>query len=94
MFQVQCAANEQESAYLMTELEIKTLIEQALVCQSVNISGDGNHFEAIVVSAEFEGKRPVARQQLVYATVQDKISSGELHALSLKTITPDEAAKL
>ncbi len=77
----------------MTELEIKQLIEQGIICQSVDITGDGNHFEAIVVSEAFEGKRPVARQQLVYATVQDKISSGELHALSLKTITPTEALK-
>ncbi len=75
----------------MTELEIKQLIEQGLACQSVEVTGDGNHFEALVISAQFEGKRPVARQQMVYATVQDKISSGELHALSLKTITPSEA---
>ena len=76
----------------MTELEIKQMIEQGISCQSVQITGDGNHFEAIVVSEAFEGKRPVARQQMVYATVQDKISSGELHALSLKTITPAEAS--
>ena len=78
----------------MTELEIKQMIEQGIVCQSIEITGDGNHFEAIVVSEAFEGKRPVARQQMVYATVQDKISSGELHALSLKTITPAEASNL
>ncbi len=77
----------------MTELEIKQLIEQGLTCESIEIAGDGNHFEAMVVSSEFEGKRPVARQQMVYATVQHKISSGELHALSLKTITPEEASK-
>jgi len=76
----------------MTEIEIKQMIEQGLACQSIDIAGDGNHFEAIIVSSEFEGKRPVARQQMVYATVQDKISSGELHALSLKTLTPDESA--
>lgn len=76
----------------MTELEIKQMIEQGISCQSIQITGDGNHFEAIVVSDAFEGKRPVARQQMVYATVQDKISSGELHALSLKTITPAEAS--
>ena len=78
----------------MTELEIKEMIEQGLTCQSVEIKGDGRHFEAIVVSEQFKGKRPVARQQMVYATLRDKISSGELHALSLKTVTPDEAAKL
>ena len=75
----------------MTELEIQSKIEAGLACQSVSVSGDGYHFEAIVVSAEFEGKRSVARQQLVYATVQDDIASGDLHAISLKTLTPAEA---
>ncbi len=75
----------------MTELEVKNMIEAGLDCQSVIVTGDGHHFEAIVVSEAFEGKRPVARQQRVYATVQEEISSGVLHALSLKTITPAEA---
>lgn len=75
----------------MTELEIKNKIEAGLKCRSVQVGGDGYHFEATVISEEFEGKRPVARQQLVYATVQSDISSGELHALSLKTLTPSEA---
>jgi acid stress-induced BolA-like protein IbaG/YrbA len=76
----------------MTEIEIKKMIEQAISCQSVELSGDGHHFEALIVSDAFEGKRPVARQQLVYAALQEKISSGELHAISLKTLTPNEAA--
>ena len=74
----------------MNELEIQEMIEQGLDCESVEVTGDGYHFEAFVVSRAFEGKRPVARQQMVYATVQDKIASGELHALSLKTKTPEE----
>ncbi|TQV89793.1 BolA family protein [Aliikangiella coralliicola] len=75
----------------MTEIDVKKLIEAGMDCESVTVSGDGYHFEAKVVSAAFEGKRPVARQQMVYATVQSEISSGELHALSLKTLTPAEA---
>ena len=75
----------------MTESEIKAKIEAGLSCTSVTVSGDGYHYEAVVVSSEFEGKRPVARQQMVYATVQEDIASGELHALSLKTHTPSEA---
>jgi len=78
----------------MNEQEIKEMIEQAMSCQSVDVSGDGYHFEARVISDEFSGKRPVARQQMVYAVLQDKISSGELHAISLKTLTSDEAEKL
>jgi acid stress-induced BolA-like protein IbaG/YrbA len=76
----------------MTENEVQQMIEQGLACESVQVGGDGYHFEAIVVSSAFEGKRPVARQQMVYATVQEHISSGELHALSLKTLTPKEAS--
>jgi len=76
----------------MTEIEIQQMIEQGLSCQSVRVTGDGHHFEAVVVSEAFAGKRPVARQRMVYAILQDKISSGELHAISLKTITPDEAS--
>ena len=75
----------------MTELEVKNKIEAGLACQSVTVGGDGYHFEATVVSEEFEGKRPVARQQMVYATVQEDIASGELHAITLKTLTPSEA---
>lgn len=75
----------------MTELDVKNKIEAGLNCQSVTVTGDGYHFEAVVVSEEFEGKRAVARQQMVYATVQEEIASGELHAISLKTMTPAEA---
>ena len=74
----------------MTELDVKKLIETGMACESVSVVGDGYHFEATVVSEAFAGKRPVARQQMVYATVQSHIASGELHALSLKTLTPAE----
>lgn len=75
----------------MTELDVKNKIEAGLDCVSVEVAGDGYHFEATVVSLAFEGKRPVARQQMVFATVKDDIASGDLHALSLKTLTPAEA---
>ena len=78
----------------MTEQEIQQMIEQSMNCQSVEVAGDGYHFEARVVSDEFAGKRPVARQQLVYAVLQERIASGELHAISLKTLTSEEAAQL
>ena len=75
----------------MTEQEIENLIRAGLACESLVVTGDGHHFQAMIVSAAFEGKRPVARQQMVMATVQPQIASGELHALSLKTLTPAEA---
>lgn len=78
----------------MTEQEIQQMIEQSMNCQSVEVAGDGYHFEAKVVSNEFAGKRPVARQQMVYAVLQERIASGELHAISLKTLTEEEASQL
>lgn len=70
--------------------QVKQLIEQGLPDCEVHVSGDGSHFEATVIGDVFAGQTPVKKQQLVYATVNDKIASGELHALSIKTYTPDE----
>lgn len=76
----------------MTPAEIKLLIEQALPAAQVEVMGeDGTHFEARVVSAAFEGKRPVARHQLVYAALGARMGR-EIHALSLRTLTPAEAS--
>ena len=76
----------------MTPAEIKTLIEQALPASQVEVKGeDGTHFQARVVSVAFEGKRPVARHQLVYAALGARMGR-EIHALSLRTLTPAEAA--
>jgi acid stress-induced BolA-like protein IbaG/YrbA len=70
---------------------IRELIEAGLPGARVQVHGpDGVHFEATVVSAAFAGKLPLARHRLVYATLGDRMG-GEIHALSLKTLTPEEA---
>ena len=70
---------------------IKTLIEQGLPGARAQVQGaDGVHFEATVVCAAFAGKLPLARHRMVYATLGNRMG-GEIHALSLKTLTPDEA---
>ncbi len=72
---------------------IKNLIEQGLPGAQAQVQGDdGVHFEATVISAAFAGKLPLARHRLVYATLGDRMG-GEIHALSLKTLTPDEASR-
>lgn len=72
---------------------IKQLIEAGMPGAQVDVMGDdGVHFEARVVSEAFAGKLPLARHRMVYATLGDKMG-GEIHALALKTLTPDEAAK-
>ncbi|MFY9329398.1 MAG: BolA family protein [Georgfuchsia sp.] len=70
--------------------QIEQWIAAGLACDQLAVKGDGQHFEALIVSAEFEGLNRIKRQQRVYQTVLDKLNSGELHALSLKTLTPEE----
>jgi len=72
---------------------IKNLIEQGLPGAQAEVHGaDGVHFEATVVAAAFAGKLPLARHRMVYATLGERMG-GEIHALALKTLTPDEAAQ-
>ncbi len=66
-------------------------LREAFADGIVEADGDGYHFQVAVTSPVFAGLRPVQRQQKVYAVVQDWIASGELHALSIQTRTPDEA---
>ena len=76
----------------MDSQTIKNLIEQGLPGARAAVSGaDGVHFEATVVAAAFAGKLPLARHRMVYATLGE-LMGGAIHALSLKTLTPEEAA--
>lgn len=74
----------------MHPYHIKQLILAGMTCDFLELDGDGQHFDAIVVSAEFEGMSRVQRQQRVYQTLKEKLATGELHALSFKTFTPAE----
>ena len=68
--------------------KVKSLIEAGLPGAKVDVSGDGRHFEAVVVSEAFAGKSLIQRHRMVSATVRDQIASDELHALSIKASTP------
>lgn len=78
-----------ESSAVVTPQDVKSYIESGLQCEHLEVSGDGQHFEAIIVCASFAGKRPIARHQLVYAALGDRMKA-EIHALSMKTLTPEE----
>jgi len=78
----------------MNPERIKQIIAEALPCEGLHVEGDGEHFEAILVSAEFAGKSRVARQQLVNSILKPYFDSGELHALSMKTLTPEERSAI
>lgn len=68
---------------------VKSYIAAGLDCTHLEVQGDGQHFNAVIVSAAFAGKRLIQRHQLVYAALGDKMRE-EIHALSMKTLTPDE----
>jgi len=71
---------------------VTQLIRAGLSCAEVQVTGDGSHFDAVVVSDDFAGKSPIQKQRMVMATVRPQIESGELHALSIKTYTPEQWA--
>ena len=76
---------------MVTPEDVKRYIAEGLARDRLEVSGDGQHFEALIVSPLFEGKRLVQRHQLVYAALGDRMRA-EIHALSMKTLTPAEWA--
>jgi acid stress-induced BolA-like protein IbaG/YrbA len=76
----------------MTADQIRALITAGLACEHCELTGDGRHWYATVVSQAFEGKRLIQRHQQVYATMGARMHTDEVHALSMKTYTPAEWA--
>ena len=69
--------------------ELKKLIEAGLPSAEVSVQGDGDHFEATVISAAFEGKSRVQQHQMVYGSLGN-LMGGAVHALALRTFTPQQ----
>ncbi len=76
----------------MTNDEIKVLIEAGIEAAQVTVNGDNGMFDTIVVAEQFDGLSPVKKQQMIYAAVNEHITSGAIHALSIKAYTPKEWA--
>jgi acid stress-induced BolA-like protein IbaG/YrbA len=76
----------------MTADDLQNIISAGLACEHIQVSGDGRHWEALIVSPEFEGKRLIQRHQRVFATLGARMHTDEVHALSMKTFTPAEWA--
>jgi acid stress-induced BolA-like protein IbaG/YrbA len=73
---------------MLTAQQIETYIRNGLACEYLQVLGDdGQHFEAIIVSAAFEGKNMVQQHQLVYQALGSRMGN-EIHALSMRTFTP------
>nr|WP_314545086.1 BolA family protein [uncultured Massilia sp.] len=64
-------------------------LKNGLECTHLEVEGDGQHFTAVIVSPAFAGKNRIQRHQVVYAALGDRMRE-EIHALSMKTLTPDE----
>ena len=77
---------------MLTANNVKDYIETSLPCEYVEVEGDdGHHFHAVIVSAQFQGKNMVQQHQLVYKALGDRMKQ-EIHALSMKTLTPEQWA--
>lgn len=74
---------------LPTPEQVRQYIAENLDCEHLEVVGDGAHFEALIVSPAFEGKRLIARHQLVYKAMGERMKA-EVHALSMRTLTPAE----
>jgi acid stress-induced BolA-like protein IbaG/YrbA len=77
---------------VVTPESIRASIAAGLDCTHLAVRGDGHHFEALIVSPEFEGLSRVKRHQRVYAALGDRMRE-EVHALSMSTLTPAEWAQ-
>jgi acid stress-induced BolA-like protein IbaG/YrbA len=74
---------------MVTPESVKDGISGGLACEHVEVIGDGQHFQALIVSSEFTGRSRVQRHQLVYAALGERMRE-EIHALSMRTLTPAE----
>ena len=74
---------------MVTPDSVKAGIAAGLACEHLEVIGDGQHFQALIVAAAFAGKSRVQRHQLVYGALGDRMRE-EIHALSMRTLTPAE----
>jgi acid stress-induced BolA-like protein IbaG/YrbA len=72
-----------------TAAEVRNFIAAGLECTHLEVEGDGRHFFATIVAADFDGKTRVQRHQRVYTALGDRMHA-QIHALSMKTLTPAE----
>jgi len=78
---------------MVTPDQVKNYIAAGLACDHVEVSGDGSHFEAVIVSTAFAGKNKVQQHQIVYRALGDRMRE-EIHALSMQTLTPEQWAAI
>ena len=81
---------EQELMQAITNEEVKAILLANLDNAEISVDGDGYQYQITIVSQVFSGKNTIQRHKTIYSLLNDVISDGRLHALSLKTLTPEE----
>ena len=76
----------------MTADDVKALLSGVFANAQIDVEGEGAKFMVSIIAEDFAGKRAVARQQMVYAVLNEQIGTGEIHAVSMSLKTPEEAA--
>jgi acid stress-induced BolA-like protein IbaG/YrbA len=74
----------------MSPEDVKILLENTLLDCEFEVASDGGHFDIVAIGEIFTNKRPVQRQQVIYGALGEQISSGEIHAVNIKTFTREE----
>ena len=74
----------------MDSAALKVMLEAELADCEIRVQGEGNHYDIVAIGDVFEGLRPVQKQQVVYAVLREKIADGSVHAVNIKTFTPQE----
>lgn len=77
---------------MVTPEQVQHYITTGLKCDHIEVQGDGRHFDATIVSPEFSGKNMVQQHQIVYRVLGSRMDE-EIHALSMKTFSPEDWAK-
>ncbi len=77
----------------MLDQEIKQLLESQIEACSAQVELAGDHLNLVVVSPVFEGLNPVKKQQLVYGLLSEYIANGSIHAVNMRTLTPQQAGQ-
>ncbi len=74
----------------MDAATVKALLQAHLQDCEIHVQGEGSHYDITAIGVMFEGLRPVRKQQLVYAALSDHIADGSIHAVNIRTYTPEE----
>ena len=78
----------------MNSETVKVLLQEKLADCQIEVEINGSHYNVTVIGKIFEGKRAVQRQQLVYSALRDQIAAGDIHAVNMRTYTPQEWQQL